>query len=522
MDIYTFFNRIRQNLIDLMNRELTDLGSARVQTAAWIRFIQALEDDFGNIIGSDRVDKAFNSRMTEIYQGSALNEIINEMLAHMMTQIENPALTNSRFMFDEVLFLDVNFHQLDLTRGSSYIPLPDWIANKKAVINPKNENDEECFKWAVTAALHYKKIKSHPERVSNIVGYTNNYNWSGLEFPVAINKINEFEKNNDTGINVLGVQEQRIYTCRNSKHYDRKNVVHLLLIDDEERRYYTVIKSLSRLLGSSNSKHKSKQHFCLNCLQGCHSETSRDNHFKYCKDKEAVSIEMPKEGSFVEFHDGQNQFKVPFTMYADFESILKPIEPSPNPEGWYTKEINQHIPPGFCVYSKFAPGEVENPLQLYRGKNCVEVFCNYVENEVKRLYHMFPEKPMICLTREERREFKRARKCHICFKEFEEDNPKVRDHCHYTRSYRGPAHRKCNLRYKIPSYIPFVFHNLSGYDAHLIIRELGKKFDTGEIGVIAENKEKYISFNVYVVVGMYENEYGELKEKKIQLRFIDR
>ena len=119
-------------------------------------------------------------------------------------------------------------------------------------------------------------------------------------------------------------------------------------------------------------------------------------------------------------------------MYADFESILKPIEESsPNPEESYTKEINQHIPSGnFCVYSKFAYGEVENPLKLYRGENCVEVFCDYSENEVKRLYHMFPEKPMNRLTREEWREFKRARKCHICFKEFEEDNPKVRDHCH--------------------------------------------------------------------------------------------
>ena len=130
MDVDTFFDRIRQNLIDLMNRELTDLGSAKVQTTAWIRFIQSLEDDFGNIIGAGRVDKAFNSRMTEIHQGSDLNE----MFAHMKTQIENPALTNSRFVFDEVLFLDVNFHQLNLTRGSSYIPLPSCIASKKAEI----------------------------------------------------------------------------------------------------------------------------------------------------------------------------------------------------------------------------------------------------------------------------------------------------------------------------------------------------------------------------------------------------
>ena len=83
MDVNTFFDRIRQNLIDLVNRELTDLGSARVQMTAWIRFIQALEDDFGNIIGSDRVEKPFSSKMTEIHQGSNLDEIIDEMLTHM-------------------------------------------------------------------------------------------------------------------------------------------------------------------------------------------------------------------------------------------------------------------------------------------------------------------------------------------------------------------------------------------------------------------------------------------------------
>ena len=84
-----------------------------------------------------------------------------------------------------------------------------------------------------------------------------------------------------------------------------------------------MIKDLSRLLGDSNSKHGHKQHFCLNCLQGFYSEESRDKHFEYCKNNKAVRIEVPKEGSFVEFQDGQNQFKVPFVMYADFEVIFK-------------------------------------------------------------------------------------------------------------------------------------------------------------------------------------------------------
>ena len=89
-----------------------------------------------------------------------------------------------------------------------------------------------------------------------------------------------------------------------------------MLITDDENRHYTAVKSLTRLLRNSDSKHKCKQHFCLNCLQGFSLQESRDKHYEYCKDNEAVRIEIPKEGSFVEFHDGQNQFKVRFVMYA--------------------------------------------------------------------------------------------------------------------------------------------------------------------------------------------------------------
>ena len=93
-----------------------------------------------------------------MFQGSNLGKIISEMLAHMRMQIENLPLANSRFVFNQVLFLDINFHQLDLTRESSYLPLPDWISSKKAIINPKNEEDEECFKWAVLTTLQQEAI----------------------------------------------------------------------------------------------------------------------------------------------------------------------------------------------------------------------------------------------------------------------------------------------------------------------------------------------------------------------------
>ena len=103
------------------------------------------------------------------------------------------------------------------------------------------------------------------------------------------------------------------------------------------------------------------------------------------------------------------------------------------------------------------------------------ILCNHLKNEAKRFYHMSSDKPMKPLTNEQRKEYNKAKKCYICSKLFKEDDIKVRYHCHYTGEYRGPAHMSCNLRYKIPSYIPVVAHNLSGYDAHLFIRELGGK-----------------------------------------------
>ena len=98
----------------------------------------------------------------------------------------------------------------------------------------------------------------------------------------------------------------------------------------------------------------------------------------------------------------------------------------------------------------------------------------------------------------------------------------MRDHCHYSGIYRGPAHSLCNLQYKIPSYIPVVFHNLSGYDAHMFIKELADSVSGGaKMGVIAKNKEDYITFSIIVEVDKYIDKDGEEHSKEIELRFID-
>ena len=143
-------------------------------------------------------------------------------------------------------------------------------------------------------------------------------------------------------------------------------------------------------------------------------------------------------------------------------------------------------------------------------------FCELVKREAKRLYNMFPEKPM---TSAKKKEYAKSKKCHICLKPFSAKDHKVRNHCHYMGKYRAPAHRICNLSSKIPSYIPVIFHNLSGYDAHLFIKDLGK--ETNELGVIAKSREDYITFSVDITIDKNMHKDGTEKSMIIQPRFVD-
>ena len=77
----------------------------------------------------------------------------------MQQAIETSNERGSGFTHDIVGLLYYQFQRIDIRRGESYLVSPDWIASKKATINPKNEKDNECFKWSIIAGLNYNKIK---------------------------------------------------------------------------------------------------------------------------------------------------------------------------------------------------------------------------------------------------------------------------------------------------------------------------------------------------------------------------
>jgi hypothetical protein len=183
---------------------------------------------------------------------------------------------------------------------------------------------------------------------------------------------------------------------------------------------------------------------------------------------------------------------------ADFEALNIPKEDKdvkdPNKK---TNKVAEQIP---CSYSyiKVRYDGVTERQKIFVGGNAAQKFVTEIIKEAFYIREEYKDpKEMLPLTDQEQMAYDRARECWICKTWLIRD--KVRDHCHITGKYRGPAHRACNLELSIKPYemhIPVIFHNLSGYDGHIIMQGIGAMECKDEIEPIPYNMEKYMAFKL--------------------------
>ena len=330
------------------------------------------------------------------------------------------------------------------------------------------------------------------------------------------------------------MKDAEVYPLRISKR--DKQVIHLLLIANEETNHYCWIKNISKLLSKQINNHQHKRHFCYRCLNSFQSEKSLEKHIEYCQNNEAVKIEMPmnedKEGNtspvYIKFNHFHKKMRVPFVVYADFESFTEKIDTcQPDDDRSFTNRYQKHRPSGFSYLIKcFDKNVYPSKLVQYTAdspydNDVSKLFVESLESDIKDIYKRFKFEKKMEMTKEDEIDYIKSTICHICEGELGDDKNyrKVRDHCHLTGKYRGAAHSICNLKYKIPKFVPVIFHNLSGYDSHLFIKNLGKS--EGKIDCIPNNEEKYISFTKQILVDTFMNKEGEEKEVKRYIRFID-
>ena len=284
--------------------------------------------------------------------------------------------------------------------------------------------------------------------------------------------------------------ENKIYPIYISKNSNTQ-VLNVLLITSEEKSHYVFIKDFDRLMFSkAKTKDQHKKFFCMTCLQNFTSGEILSNHKKQClliNGCQAVNY----ESGTIKFINYEKQVPIPFKIYADTECFLKRTN---SYEGEYTIKYQEHYPNSIgaklvCTVDRFTL-----PVIIFKGKKCVNKFIWWVINQNKRIKEIITNRfnKELIMTTQDEEIYNNSQICWICNEELNTD--KVRDHCHITGKFRGAAHIQCNLKFKIPKKLPIIFHNLEGYDGHIIFKELNN-FDV-TIDVIPKTIEKYMSIVV--------------------------
>ena len=427
----------------------------------------------------------------------------------------------SGWYFKEVEKLEIHTVEFNPTKGSSYIDLPGWIKNKKAIVNIKNK-DDKCFLWCILRYLHPKE--THEEKIKDLEKYEFSLNTKGITFPIKLKDITKFEKLNPElpGINVFSVNNMIIYPLKMADR-DCLNTIDLFLHEEDGVSHYSLIKNFHRLIKSQKTKSKDGKIFiCKRCFTHYTKEELLEKHIKYCSNNQTVAVKMPEPNTYLHFKNYYKQLPIPFVVYADFECFTKPMNScSPNPKESYNYNYQKHEPSGFCFYVKGIVDKKIKPI-IYTKKSededIAKVFVEKLTEVTKGIYNDFCLRPKpLVMNSKTQKSFEEAKTCHICSGELKKD--KVRDHCHFTGQYRGAAHNKCNLMCKKPKVLPVIFHNLQGYDAHLFIKQLARL--EGKLDCIPSTEEKYISFSKTIKVGEYKDCSGSSFDVNFEIRFLD-
>ena len=381
----------------------------------------------------------------------------------------------------------------------------------------KKEKDNFCFLYAVCAFL-WGAFLSPQERIKaeSYKRCLNKFNLSNLNFPMKINEIEKFAKQNEKWnlkFNVLfRTSDDHVYPLLIGIGEGSK-VINLLLVETlkDTNYHYVLIDDINKFLRKSYPKYDKKsyknQFFCLNCLNWFSTKQILNKHMANClhhKTRSETATQDP-----VRFFNYEKQFPAPLVGYLDFECCIENINQTPPCKNCttlrckcdcsYTFEYSKHSP---CAYS-FVIVNIENDIIFqtsYTGQNAAKHFLDMLLHEekvwIKKL--LFMKKEMKELTEKEKLNFKNAKTCHICDQPFYLEQ-KCRDHDHYSGQYLGASHNLCNIKRTREKNIQIFIHNAARYDMHLIINALNDKVNNLEILPFNNEQYRILSFNSFKI-----------------------
>jgi len=363
--------------------------------------------------------------------------------------------------------------------------------------------------WAVLSALYH--AKTHKNNVYSYSKYRGVLNLEGLSFPLQVKDIPKFEKlNTNIAVNVLywdaddsDRQQLSEFTIEYvSPERERDKQINLLLLQDDvsSKRHYVWISNMSRLV-AGRTKYDGKTYVCNSCLHPFSNQRVLDNHIPFCIKHLPQQLVYPNANDpkdcTLTFTDIQKQHKIPFYLVFDFESFLAPLDI--DDEDRNTRCIDEHQVSGFCCYRVTDYTQYQTPPRVYSGDNVMETFYNHIILESNKINEIIREqRPMTPLSPEQLEVYKKATVCGNCGEGFTHKNHKeVMHHNHVDGSFMFAACNSCNLQlkpkkckatkrhhitedegarkhYEDNYFLPIVFHILTSYDSHFVIKNVGR------------------------------------------------
>ena len=397
-------------------------------------------------------------------------------------------MKDTGWRFDKINSMTVYFYKTNEMNGTNYVKIP---LRSNAILNIEN-NDKYCFLWPIIASLHPCN-NNHPNRVSNYKQYFNELNINGFDFTKGFrcSDVHKFNELNNLSVNIF---ELNFY--QDEKQWKHKLIPIEVSKNESDRvidlaiykNLYVLIKKLDVFLGDHN-----KKHICRRCLSSYTSEKMLIKHKPKCENNDITTIRSSKE-SHLHWEKHFHKNPLYFRIYADFEADN---EKDNSLIGKKTTNIYKQNPllNGYHIISELEDVLKSDYYKYPLGYDNVDWFVNEViKLENKMAVYFKNTKKDINLLEEDEENYRNNNICRFCEKSIESD--KVRDHCHLTGKYRGPAHSKCNINVTQDqsNFIPFIFHNFSNYDCHMFFKKLvDMKNDKVKFDIIPKTNEEYIS-----------------------------
>ena len=371
-------------------------------------------------------DRAYFQSDTYInIESTDVKELLAKVIKQILENISKYQKVGTGWYFKEVIRLEI--HTVDykpMRGGSSYIPLPDWIMRKKAIVSIRN-TDNKCFLWSVLRYLYPRE--KNDCRLGDLKKHENELNTKGINFPVKIKDISKFESLNPDlpGINVFSVNDKKTFYPLKMANKDPEETIDLFYFEKEGKCHYSLIKNFSRLFRSQITTRTNEPiHICKRCFTHFTKEQLLSKHIKYCSYNETVAVKMPPRQTFLKFENFNKQFPIPFVIYADFECFTKPMSNcSPNPEDSYSYNYQKHEPSGFCFYIKGINPDIKFKPIIYTKKNqdndIAYIFVNKLEKVTNKIYEDFYMRAKsIEITLKQYKEYNKSDICDICKKNY--------------------------------------------------------------------------------------------------------